>query len=227
MPGRPGADIMKKLAIGCGIVAVVGIIAAAVVTYYVVHKVKSTVAEFAALGTIPDIERQVENQSPFTPPDSGEFTEAELDQLLAVQASLRGKLGSRFEVLDAKYKTLSESLKHRDATVVDAPALVAAYRDLASTYLDAKKWQVDALNAQHLSLAEYRWIRKQAYAAMGISVMDFDVGEFIDEVKSGHKPEPQKAAIVVGPTGPEQNLKLVEPHKKALDDNVALAFLGL
>ncbi|MEZ5316373.1 MAG: hypothetical protein R2752_03125 [Vicinamibacterales bacterium] len=218
---------MKKLAIGCGVVALLAIVAGGIGVYYVMHRIGSTVASFAALGQIPDIEKGVENTSSYVPPDSGEFTEAQLASLLAVQSAVRQKLGDRFTELDAKYKTLSESLKERDATVLDAPALLSAYSDLAAAYLDAKRWQVEALNAQHLSLAEYRWIRKQAYAAMGLTVMNIDVGEIISDVKAGRTPPEQPADVVVGPTGPQQNITLVEAHRKALEDNVALAFLGL
>ncbi len=218
---------MKKLAIGCGIVLLVAVIGGAIGTYYVVHKVTSTVADFTALGTIPDIEREVQDTSTFTPPDTGELTDAQLASLMAVQEAVKQKLGARFQELDAKYQTLSESLKHRDATVIDAPAIISAYRDLATTYLEAKKWQVQALNAQHLSLAQYRWIRKQAYAAVGMPLMDFDPAEFISDMKAGRKFEPKTMGMAIGPSGPEHNLKLVEPHKKALQDNGALAFLGL
>jgi hypothetical protein len=218
---------MKKFAIGCGTVVLLVIIAGAVGFYYVMHRVGSTVAQFAALASIPDIERQVQDKDPYSPPASGEFTEAQLSQLLAVQAAVKQKLGARFEVLDGKYRTLSESLKHRDATVMDAPAILSAYRDLAAAYIDAKKWQVEALNGQHLSLAEYKWVRKQAYAAVGLTVMNFDLAEIIDDVKAGRQPPPQHVDLAVGPTGPEQNQKLVEPHHKTLEDNVALAFLGL
>ncbi len=218
---------MKKLAIGCGVVVLLAVIVGAAGVYYVAHRVRSTVTSFAALGSIPDIERQVQDKNPYTPPDSGEFTGAQLDELLAVQAAVKQKLGDRFQVLDGKYKALSDSLKQRDATVMDAPALLGAYRDSAATYVDAVRWQVEALNAQHLSMAQYKWIRKQAYAAIGLTVMDFDIGEMIDDVKSGQTPPAQHVDVVVGPTGPESNQKLAEAHHKALEDNAALAFLGL
>ena len=205
---------MKKLAIG---------------VYYFAHRVGSTVAQFAALASVPEIERQVQNTRPYQPPASGEFTDAQLARLLAVQAAIKQKLGARFEALDGKYRSLSESLKHRDANVTDAPALLSAYSDLAATYLDAKRWQVEALNVQHLSMVEYRWIRKQAYAAIGLPVMDFDLARIIDDVKAGRTATLQQMPMnmVVGPSGPEPNRQLVERHHKVLEDNVALAFLGL
>jgi hypothetical protein len=218
---------MKKLAIGCGIVLVLAAVAGGVGAYYVFHKVKSTVSQFTALGSIPDIEREVRDTSPFTPPDSGEFTDAQLSQLIAVQDAVRSKLGARFKELDAKYKTLSARLKEHDATPLDAPAIIGAYRDLASAYLDAKRWQVEALNAQHLSLPQYRWIRRQAYAAMGVPVMDVDIGAIITDVKAGRTPETHKMDVPVGPSGPKRNQERVEAHRKTLENNAALAFLGL
>ena len=218
---------MKKLAIGCGVVILLALVAGGVGLFYVWHKVGSTVTSLASLGQIPDIERQIQDQSPYTPPASGEFTDAQLSKLLAVQAAIKTKLGDRFQALNDKYKALNDSLKTRDATAMDMPQILDAYRDLAATYVDAKHWQVDALNAQHLSLAEYRWIRTQAYAATGLTVMNFDIGQVIDDIKAGRQPGPQQVQIAAGPTGPETNQKLVEPHRKALEDNVALAFLGL
>ncbi|HWB29797.1 MAG TPA: hypothetical protein VG736_04780 [Vicinamibacterales bacterium] len=220
---------MKKLAIGCGIVVLLAAIAGAVGIFYFAHKVGSTVRQFAALGSIPEIERQVQDTRPYDPPASGELTDAQLAKLLAVQGSIKQQLGTRFQELDGKYRALSKSLEHRDANVTDAPALLGAYADLAATYLDAKRWQVEALNAQHLSLAEYRWIRKQAYSALGLPVMDFDLARIVEDVKAGRTSSLNEMQVnmVVGPTGPDANQTLVQPQHKTLEDNVALAFLGL
>ncbi len=220
---------MKKFAIGCGVVVLLVAIAGAVGVFYFAHRVGSTVRQFAALGAIPDIERQVQDTRPYEPPASGEFTDAQLNKLLAVQTAIKQKLGTRFDELNSKYRSLSDTLEHREANVTDTPALLSAYSDLAATYLDAKRWQVEALNAQHLSLAEYRWIRKQAYGAIGLPVMDFDLARIVSDVKAGRTSSLNEMQVnmVVGPTGPDANQKLVQPQHKTLEDNVALAFLGL
>jgi hypothetical protein len=220
---------MKKFAIGCGVIVLLAAIAGAVGIFYFAHRVGSTVRQFAALGSIPEIERQVQDTQPYDPPTSGELTDTQMAKLLAVQTAIKQKLGTRFAELDGKYRSLSKSLEHRDANVTDAPALLSAYSDLAATYLDAKRWQVEALNAQRLSLAEYRWIRKQAYGALGLPVMDFDLARIVEDVKAGRTSSlnEMQVNVVVGPTGPDANQKLVQPQRKALEDNVALAFLGL
>lgn len=219
---------MKKLAIGCGIVAVVLLIGAAVATYFVVNKVRDTVAEFASLGEIPEIERRVSNRAAFTPPQGGELTEAQVARYVQVQQQVRSVLGARFDEFNTKYAALSERMNRNEGTALDAPAVINAYRDLARTYVDAKKAQVDALNAAGFSLDEYRWVRGQAYAAIGMPVMDFDIAKVVESVKSGDA-DAVKGTVggSIGPSGPESNKALVEPHKKALEDNAALTFFGL
>ena len=115
-------------------------------------------------------------------------------------------------------------------TVFDIPAVIGAYRDLARTYVDAKKAQVEALNTANFSLGEYRWVRQQAYAAVGMPVVDLDVSKIIDDVTSGRTPQQTQGPNLGGsiePTGPEANKTLVAPHKKTLEDNAALSFFGL
>ncbi len=166
---------MKKLAIGCGILLVVLLVGGAVAAYVIYSKVKSTVAEFAALGEIPAIERGVRNTATFTPPDSGELTEAQVARYVKVQQDVRALLGPRFDEFQTKYAELSKRMEKNQGTALDAPSVIAAYRDLARTYVDAKKAQVESLNRAGFSLGEYRWVRQQAYAAIGMPVMDVDV----------------------------------------------------
>jgi hypothetical protein len=217
---------MKKLAIGCAVVLVLFGIAAAGVTYYIYRQARSMVAQFAELSQVPEIERSVKVRGTFTPPSSGELTQNQLDKLLRIQTRVRERLGARAAEMEQKYKSLSDK---KEATVADLPTLIAAYRDLAAGWMDAKRAQVVALNEAGLSLDEYRWIREQAYRALGMPYMDFDVGKFADAVRSGHnmnnEPPPLRGSL--GPSGPEANRKLIEKVKKQLEDNVALASFGL
>ena len=220
---------MKKFAIGCAIVLVIGLIGAAAASYFIFNKVRSTVAEFAVLGEIPEIERAVRNKASFTPPESGELTQAQVDRLLEVQGRIRSLLGTRFGEFQTKYAELTRRMDEHKGTVLDAPAVIGAYRDLATLYVDAKKAQVTALNHAGLSLEEYRWVRGQAYAALGIPMADADISKMIQAATSGR----DGGGAAVGDqnppasAGPETNKALLEPHRKALEDNVALGFFGL
>ena len=149
---------------------------------------------------------------------------AQLDRYLGVQEQVRARLGTRVGEFERKYKSL---LAKDTAALTDAPAIIAAYRDLAATYVDAKRAQVAALNDAGLSLEEYRWVRRQAYAAIGMPLMEIDVGRIVEDMKQGRTPEQPTPAMNIEPTGQPATIKLVEPHRKTLEANAGLAFFGL
>jgi hypothetical protein len=215
---------MKKLAIGCVVLLAIGVAGAAGASYFAYRKVASAYTGFAELGSLPDIERSIRNQRPFAPPPSDEPERAQLEHLLEVQQAVRSRLGARAEEIERRYQRL---LAKDSVTAVDLPELVSAYRDLAGAYVDAKRAQVDALNRAGLSLEEYRWTRSRAYAALGIPLMDLDVSRMIEEVKAGRQPATPTYRMTAGPAASPAIRRLVEPHRKALEANVGLAFFGL
>ena len=215
---------MKKLLIGCLVLAVMLAVTAGAASYYLYRKVDSTISGFKELGTVPELERSVRNKTPFTPPASGELTGAQFDRYLAVQQQVRARLGAGAAEIEQKYKTL---LAKDSATIVDAPAIISAYRDLAKTYVEAKRAQVAALNDAGLSLDEYRWVRRQAYAGIGMPLMELDVAQIMADVKAGRTPAQPTPSLNLTPAAPPATAKLVEPHRKALEANAGLAFFGL
>jgi len=215
---------MKKLAIGCGLVVLLLAVAAALGSYLVYRKVSLAFGDFAQLASVPDLERTVRNQSSFTPSTSGELTDSQVQRLVRVQTTVRARLGERAVEFEQKYRTLLDKEK---ATALDLPALVSAYRDIAVGYMAAKRAQVDALNEAGFSVAEYRWVRNQAYAALGMPMMDVDVAKVVEDVRAGRTPGEPERSIPIGPAGPPVNQERVRPHKKTLEDNVALAFFDL
>ena len=217
---------MKKLLVGCLVVLALLAVGASVVTFYLYSKVKSAVTGFAELGTVPDLEKQVHNKAAFTPPAGDLLTGDQVERLLRVQKRVRDRLGARFADFERKYDTLLK--KKSNATALDAPELLSAYRDLAGAWMDGKRAQIEALNQANLSLDEYRWVRGRAYAAIGLPVMDIDVGKLVTDFRTGGNAEDAiKYEGAVGQTGPEANKTLVEPHRKQLEDNAALAMFGL
>jgi hypothetical protein len=216
---------MKKLAIGCLVVVVLACIVMGGLAYYAYLRVQSTVAQFAELAQVPEIERQIRIKDPFVPPASEELTSAQLERMLRVQATVRQRLGARMADMEKQYKTMSEK---DHPGLADLPTLIAAYRDLAATWLDAKRSQVEALNEVGLSLEEYHWIRDQAYRALGIPYVDLDIGKIADDMRSGRtSTDPGRLRGSMGPAGPESNRTLVEAFKKQLENNVAFASFGL
>ena len=216
---------MKKFAIGCGLALLLTGMAAAGVAFYVYRQVSSSFAQFAELGKVPEMEREVRNQARFEPPPSEELTETQIAKLVEVQAAVKQRLGERIRTFEAKYRDLTEK---KEASFTDAPAILRAYSDLASTWLEAKRTQVEALNTAGLSLEEYRWIRDQAYRAVGMPFMDFDLGKLVEEARRGVTSQSAgRLRGAIGPAGPESNRARIAAVKKQLEDNIALASFGL
>jgi hypothetical protein len=216
---------MKKLAIGCLLILVVGGVAAAGGAYYLYYRVKSTVTQFAELGKIPEIEDGVQIKTPFVMPAGGALTQSEVDRFVQVQTRVRARLGQNFDLLQRKYKALSDK---KDATVTDLPQLIAAYRDLAASWLDAKRAQVEALNDVGLSMSEYRWIRSEAYKSLNLPLVDIDFATIAKQIRNNKQPseEIMLGGAFSGAASPA-NAKLVERYRKQLEDNMPMATFGL
>src|SRR6476469_2143971 len=100
--------------------------------------------------------------------------------------------------------------------------------DLAGVFVDGKRAQVDALNRVGMSLAEYRWTRSRVYGALDVPFMEIDIYRMIADAKEGRPPSPRAAVMAGGGgTGSPAVRRLVEPHRKILEENVGLAFFGL
>ena len=218
---------MKKLAIGCGIVLVLALIALGVGVFWVAHKAQTVIAGLSELKNIPDLDKQIRNTTAFTPPASGELSPEQVSRYVAVREQVRQQLGARAKELDAQYKALSERLDKHQQTPLDIPQMIEAYKDLAALYVLGKRAQVDALNDKNLSLSEYRWIQQQAYGALGMPFVDMDISKMIEEAQSGRSPGPGEHVTRDASHGSDKNKPLVEPHRKLLEDSASLSFLGL
>jgi hypothetical protein len=219
---------MSKLAIGCAGLLLVGVVGAAGASYFAYHKVTSTVSAFSELG---EVEQSIRKQGPYTPPASGEPSAAQVERLLEVQRAVQARLGTRAEEIYRRYRRYFEpadgETAWRGGPVDSALVGLKLSRDVAGLYLDGKRAQVDALNRAGVSLEEYRWTRSQVYAALGVPLMEVDIAGIIADVKEGRHPTTRAYDMNDAPTGSPAVRRLVEPHRKMLEDNVGLAFFGL
>lgn len=216
---------MKKLALGCGIVLLLCGIAAASVAYYVYRQVSPMLTQFAEFSQVPEIERAIRNRVAFTPPATGELTEQQVERLVRVQSRIRERLGERFAEFERQHRTL---LDKERANALDLPEIFAMYRGLASAWMDAKRQQVEALNEVSFSLEEYRWVRDRAYRAIGQPFVEIDVSRIVEDMKQGMtSADPTVLRGAMGADGTDPNTTLVTRFKKHLEDNLALATLGL
>jgi len=215
---------MKKLAIGCALVLVLCGAAFVGVTYWGYMKMKGAVTQLAELSKIPEIEQGVRVKTPYVVPTSGELTQAQVDRFMKVTTAVQTRLGRNLAVFRRNYQSLAQK---KEATAMDLPELLAAYRDLAAAWLDAKKAQVEALNASGLSLDEYRWIRSRAYQAIDVPFMDVDFARIARQAKD----DALQGSVMIGGafTGkpPAGNRALVAKYRKQLEDYLPLAGFGL
>ena len=216
--------MIKKIAIGCGLALLLTGIVAGGLAYYAYRQVSATFTQFAVLAEAPELEKSVRNQEVFVPPASEELSDAQIEKLVTVQADVRKRLGERMAAFETQYKTLIDK---KEASFSDGPKILQAYADLASTWIDAKRAQVDALNTANLSLEEYRWIRDQAYRALGQPFVDMDLSKIMENAKTGVQSGIGEVRGSLGPQGPAANQERIAKFKKLLQDNLALASFGL
>ncbi|HYC30808.1 MAG TPA: hypothetical protein VEB59_00890 [Gemmatimonadales bacterium] len=219
---------MNKLAIGCVGVLAVGVAGAAGASYYAYHKVTSAVAPVVQLGSLGEIERPV--RRPYAPPASGEPSGTQVGRVLEVQRAVRARIGARADEVYHRYRKYFEpenGVKAPVGGVVDSAALgLRMSLELAGIYMEGKRAQVEALERAGMSLEEYGWTRSQMYAALGVPYMEIDVAGIVAGAQSGRPPAP-KAGLNQDTTGSPAVRRLVEPHRKMLEENVGLAFFGL
>jgi hypothetical protein len=216
--------VKNKAAIGCLTVLVLLGAVGAVGGYAAYRKIRSGVDRFAGLATVRELDRSVRNHSAYSPPASGELTRAQVEALLRVQAAVRARLGERVDEMQRKYRTHFDK---QEATAADLPALVSAYGDIADAFVEGKRVQVEALNEVGFSLAEYRWVRAQAYASLDLRMMDIDIARLMDAAQTGRAPAPLEPVAPPSASAQVANRNLVAPHRKPIEDYGVLAFLGL
>jgi hypothetical protein len=217
---------MKKWVFGClGLLVLAGVAAGVGGYYFVYRPARDYMASFAQLKVVPQLDREVKNQEAFVAPAGGELTAAEVDRFLRVQAALRKSLGARLEELQAKYHTLQPNAGG-EGHHPSFGEIMGALKDLSGLYVDAKRAQVDALNTEGFSLAEYDWARGCIYQAASIPV-DTGLRDAIHALASGQKPDLSKTTNDASVVVPEKNRELVAPHVEELAQSAGLAFFGL
>ena len=216
---------MKKLVLGCLVVLLLLAVAGGVLGYYFLYQpARQYLAAFRQLDGLSDLDRQVKNTAPFTPPEAGELTEEMVKRFASVQDAMHTRLGAKMQQLQQQYEQMSRALK--DSGPRDARAVFTAIRDLAGVATEAKRIQVDALNQMGFSTAEYAWVRDQVYRAAGTGFAQIDFKAIGDAAQKGNfQLEPQRR----GGEGeaPEKNKELVKPYLDKVQRWITLAWMGL
>lgn len=221
---------MKKLAAGCLVVAVIGVVALGLALYFGYRAISpmidnaTTVLEQAREAAAQS--DRLENTTAYTPPADGELTEAQLRRFFAVHERMRGTLGPRWTDLQAQADRVAQQAKE-DARQLSFTEVASMVRSLGSIVVEARRAHVDALNAEQFSSSEYNWVRLRAYEAAGLEVFEgIDWSEIQDAIREGARRAGVREPTVPKPDIPERNRELVKPHLDELKAWLPLTALG-
>jgi hypothetical protein len=222
---------MKKILTGCLIVLVIAMIGFAVAGYYAYRAMKPVIDNASnymdTARVVEQLGAAIRDKSPFVPPENGELTATQVERFLAVQTRVRAELGDKWDEVQKKSAAIRARAdkNSKDWTLTE---FTKVFSEIGSIWITARRAQVDALNVQRFSEAEYQWVRDRVYEAAGVHMagnMDLSMIEQFarDNVsKSGVELPPMDL-----PKVPEKNLALVKPHAAKVKEWIPMAALGL
>lgn len=224
------SNTVRNVVLGCAVVLLLAVVAGSFLFYQFVWTpgralIASGTEAFATIEELGRLEEGIEDRSPYTPPADRRLTAAQVDRLMAVQQSVRGDLGARFEELEARYDSRTGG-----DTEPSIREVLGFWRDLGGLATEAKRRQVEALNDQGFSLAEYEWVREQAYLALGMETLAVGLDDVVAAARDGGlsgMEELSRRREQADQAVPPENRALVEPHRDQLAEWAPLAVLGL
>jgi hypothetical protein len=222
---------MKKILAGCLIIAVIAMIGFGVAAFYAYRAMKPVIdnasnymdkaREVARLG------EGVRIKSAFEPPKNGELTAQQVERFVAVQTRVRDDLSDRWELVEKKSAELKAKAaeKSGDWTMAE---FTSVFSEIASIWVDARRAQVNAINVQRFSEAEYEWVRRRVYEAAGVELAS---GMDLSKIEALARDQAAKNGVEIPPMNlpevPEANVRLVKPHAAKIKEWMPLAALGL
>lgn len=222
---------MKKILIGCLVVLVLCAIGGSIAIYFLyraaapmIQSVSQSIdraKEISALG------EKISNKTPYTAPDNGELTEAQVDRFIRVQDKVVKTLGPRWQELEKRVKDL-QSRNQPGAQEPSFSEVLSFFAEAGSILVEARRAQVDALNAEQFSSDEYNWVRVSAYSAAGLELAGaIDWKEIEKMVQANAQQAGAEVPAMPKVEVPEANRALIKPHVEKLKEWWGLAFLGL
>ena len=222
---------MKKLLAGCLIVLVIAMIGFGVAAFYAYRAMKPVIDNASnyldKARIVEQLGSAINNKTPFAPPESGELTPIQVERFLAVQTRVRSELGSRWDEVEKKSAAIRARAEKNtnDWTLAE---FTQVFSEIGSIWIEARRAQVDALNVQKFSEAEYEWVRRRVYEAAGVHLagnMDLSMIEQLARDNAG------RAGMELPPMDlpkiPEKNVELVKPHVAKIKEWIPMAALGL
>lgn len=207
---------MKRWMTGCLIVFLVVLVAGGAAAYYFIGRpAMAAISAARDLGRIPQIEARVTQRATYQPPAGGDLDAQQVERYVAAARQVMGRLQDRMSVLDERHRELS-----RGGSNIGFRQAFDAWTDLIRLVVQAKEYQVEALNAHGFSLSEYAWVRSQVLAAAGHTVAQVDLAQLL---ANADDPTVRQQLQQVS----QANIDMVAPYLQQLEDFVPLAVFGL
>ena len=231
---------MKKVLAGCLIVLVIALIGFGVAGYYAFRwaqpMIQSTGDYLERARQMARLGDRIQNRAPYVPPPSGELTASQVDRFVAVQARVREELGARWTEIETKSAEIREKTQNNSASAdglrrdrgLTFAEFTSVLSDISNIYMEARRAQVDALNVQKFSDAEYTWVRNRVYEAAGMEVASgIDLSKIEALARESAMKNNVKLPEIKKPDVPPANIKLIKPHLEKLKGSLPIAILGL
>jgi len=191
------------------------------------QKVMGDLDQVAELQAMNDL---IRNQSPFTPPPGDELTSGDVDRFARVQETMRASLGEADLALllerAARLKGLVLSGDEMETQAPNMRQALLAFEGLGPVLTRAKEAQIQGLNREGFSAAEYRWVREHVYAGLGFSHPNAYLEDVAARLQRGDK-EPAGDAPVEPVPVPERNREITAPYSSSADAWFPFLVFGL
>jgi hypothetical protein len=142
---------VKKILTGCLIVAVIAMIGMGVAGYYAYRLARPMLENagdyMARAREMSQLGDRIANKAPFVPPRNGELTAAQVDRFLAVQGRVRDELDDRWAEIETRSAEIRKQTEDY-SRVLSFSEVSSIFSELANTYIEARRVQVNALNIQ-------------------------------------------------------------------------------
>jgi hypothetical protein len=221
---------MKKFLVGCLVVLVLGGVLVVVGGYFL-YRAASPVIQDArnylqGLATLGDLDKEIANQTTYAAPGTSELTEAQVERFVRVQDGVKGALGQRMKEIEEKYQYLKQTSGNEQTP--SFTEVMNSLREIGGIFVDARRYQVEALNKEGFSQSEYDWVRARVFEAAGVeAVGKVDLKSIAEAARRNTGVEDIRAPEMPKINVPEKNRALVKPHLSRVDEWIPLAFFGL
>ena len=219
----------SRLWVGCAIAALVACIAFGFLVYFGVYRpARSVMGDLDQVARLKAMNDGVTNRESFVKPANGELDPDQLARFARVQSGIHAGLGSDYSLLEER------AAKLRGLTVTDGDMkphrlgvreAIMAFHGIGPAMTRAKELQVNALNVEHFSVEEYRWVREHFYRSLGFSRTGAYFEDFAAQVKAGKGMDvPTEADL---PPEPERNKSLATAYSDSVRAWFPLLVFGL